>query len=200
MHRRHNARRIWQRLPIRVVAGHAASCDRRLQGRNPVLISNTSPTTRTARSRDWNTSKELSSADGTTTPKLVVNVPASIGDNFGGWDGDRVPEGEKYISHDGTTGRMAELIQRGEPAVMFGHWAGLYSNGSKHGLTACKKVITTMNANYRDRITWMKSSEMARYWAARELTRIDRTANKVSLAAPFACPAYTVRITGGNCC
>ncbi|HZK80343.1 MAG TPA: hypothetical protein VFC46_04730 [Humisphaera sp.] len=137
-------------------------------------------------------------ADGTTTPKLVVNVPASIGDNFGGWDGDRVPEGEKYISHDGTTGRMAELIQRGEPAVMFGHWAGLYSNGSKHGLTACKKVITTINATYADRITWMKSSEMARYWAARELTRIDRTGNKVSLAAPFACPAYTVRITSAT--
>jgi hypothetical protein len=42
----------------------------------------------------------------------------------------------------------------------------------------------------------MKLNEVARYWAARELTRIERTANRVELRAPFACPAFTVRFAG----
>jgi hypothetical protein len=103
-----------------------------------------------------------------------VNVPAGTGDWFGGWDGDRPPEDQKYVNDDATAGRMVELIDRGEPAVMFGHWAGFYSHGTKKGFEACKRVITTINAKYRDRTVWMKTSEMARYWAARELTRIER--------------------------
>lgn len=136
----------------------------------------------------------VTGADARKTPQLTVNVPASTGDWFGDWDGAQLPQGEKYLSEDGTTGRMAELIQRGEPAVMFCHWAGLFSNGSQRGFNACKKVITVLNQKYRDQTLWMKSSEMARYWAARELTRVDRTGNQIALAAPFACPAFTVRI------
>ena len=120
-------------------------------------------------------------AEGTKAPQLTVNVPAGCGDWFGNWDGDAVPQGPKYLSDDGTAGhRMAELIARNEPAVMFGHWAGLFSNGSRRGFDHCKKVITTLNATYRDRTIWMKSSEMARYQAARELTRIERVGNQVT--------------------
>ena len=39
----------------------------------------------------------------------------------------------------------------------------------------------------------MKPSEIARYWAARELTRIERRPDRVELTAPFACPAFTIR-------
>ena len=39
----------------------------------------------------------------------------------------------------------------------------------------------------------MKLSEVSRYWAARELTRIDREGNTVQFRAPFACPDFTVR-------
>jgi hypothetical protein len=42
----------------------------------------------------------------------------------------------------------------------------------------------------------MKSSEIARYWAARELTRIERKGSTVTLDAPFACPRFTLRIEG----
>ena len=38
------------------------------------------------------------------------------------------------------------------------------------------------------------ASAVARYWAAKELTRIERTDDRVTLRAPFACPAFTVRI------
>ena len=40
----------------------------------------------------------------------------------------------------------------------------------------------------------MKLSELARYWAAKELTQITQSENKVSFQAPFACPDYTVSI------
>jgi hypothetical protein len=127
-------------------------------------------------------------------PTLTVNVPASTGDWFGSWDGDQIPTGDRYVSEDATKGRMVELIERNEVAIMFGHWAGFYGNGSRKGFEQCKRVITTLNAKYKDRTIWMKTSEMARYWAARELTGIERVGGKVTLNAPFACPAFTLKI------
>jgi len=88
---------------------------------------------------------------------------------------------------------MAELIKAGEPAIMFGHWAGFYSNGSKNGFAHCRKVITSINKHYADKTIWMKSSELARYQAARELTKIEKSRTAITLTAPFAAPAYTLR-------
>src|SRR5256714_10707820 len=126
-------------------------------------------------------------------PTLTVNVPASTGDWFGNWDGDQIPTGDKYISEDGEEGRMAELIKAGDSAIMFGHWAGFYSNGSKKGFAHCKRVITSINKHYADKTLWMKSSELARYQAARELTKIEKSQTAIILTAPFAAPAYTLR-------
>ena len=39
----------------------------------------------------------------------------------------------------------------------------------------------------------MKSSELARYQAARELTKIEKSQTAITLTAPFAAPAYTLR-------
>ena len=88
---------------------------------------------------------------------------------------------------------MAELIKAGEPAIMFGHWAGFYSNGSKKGFAHCRKVITSINKHFADKTIWMKSSELARYQAARELTKIEKSRTAITLTAPFATPAYTLR-------
>jgi hypothetical protein len=131
-------------------------------------------------------------------PKLVVDVPAGTGDWFGNWDGDQPPTGEKYCNEDATAGRMVELIERGEPAVMFGHWAGFYSNGSRRGFEACRKVVTALNRRFADRTVWMKTSELARYWAARELTRIEHAGGRVTLSAPLAAPAFTLRVAGAT--
>jgi len=135
---------------------------------------------------------------GTNNLKLVANVPAGIGDYFGGWDGDIPPQPDKYITADASGGRMKELIERADPAVMFCHWAGLYSNGKKTGFDACKRVISTVNSTYADRTVWMTTGEMARYQSAKELTKIERVGEKVSLTAPFACPAYTVKVSGAR--
>jgi hypothetical protein len=128
-------------------------------------------------------------------PRLVVNVPAGTGDWFGGWDGGLPPQGHKYAADDAGAGRMVELIERGEPAVMLCHWAGLYSNGNKAGFAAFKKVVEALDARFRDRTRWMKLSEIARYWAARELTGVQRDGGTLRLTAPFACPDFTLKVT-----
>lgn len=130
----------------------------------------------------------------TDEPRLVVSVPAGTGDWFGGWDGADEPRGDRYATADGSAGRMIELIGRGEPAVMLCHWPGLYCNGTKIGFEHFKRVIGGIENRYRRRIIWMKISEIARYWAARQLTRIERQESQWMLTAPFACPNFTLRL------
>ncbi len=129
-------------------------------------------------------------------PRLTVSIYAGTGDWFGGWDGDQQPDGDRYCNRDATAGKMVELIDRNEPAIMLCHWAGMYTQGSKQGFAAFQKVVTALHENRADQMIWMKLSEIARYWAAKELTRAEAVGNAVSLAAPFACPLYTVRLSG----
>ncbi len=131
---------------------------------------------------------------GTDDPHVVVNVPAGTGDWFGGWDGDREPEGFRYANADATEGRMVEMIRRGEPAVMLCHWPGMYTQGTKAGFEQFQQVVLALNEHYRDQTQWMKVSEIARYWAAKGLTQIQRTDNHVTLTAPFASPQFTLRV------
>ncbi len=135
---------------------------------------------------------------GTDDLKVTVNVPAGTGDWFGGWDGDRQPEGHRYASDDATAGRMVELIEQGRPAFMLCHWPGLYTQGTKEGFKHFKKVATALEKRFRDQTVWMKLNEIARYWAAKGLTRIERAGDRVTFSAPFASPDFTVRVTGAG--
>ena len=45
---------------------------------------------------------------------------------------------------------------------------------------------------------WMKLSEIARYWAAKELTRTSWSETDLLLQAPFACPQFTVRLPSAS--
>ncbi len=139
--------------------------------------------------------EHLHDAD-TDHPRLTVSIYGGTGDWYGGWDGDRTPEGDRYCNRDATAGRMVELIDRNEPAIMVCHWAGMYTQGTKQGFAAYQKVVTALNENRADQVIWMKLSEIARYWAAKELTRATVTGNTTTLTAPFACPLFTLRVPG----
>ena len=89
---------------------------------------------------------------------------------------------------------MVDVIERGEPALMLGHWTGVWWNGQKLGLKVWQDVVRRLHARF-DNLLWMKLSEVSRYWAAKELTRIERAGNRVALRAPFACPDFTMRFT-----
>ncbi len=128
------------------------------------------------------------------SPRLTVSIYAGTGDWFGGWDGDEQPQGDRYCNQDATQGRMVELIERGEPAIMLCHWPGMYTHGTKQGFAALQKVVLALNQHKGDQTTWMKLSEIARYWAARKLTRANWSEGRLLLTAPFACPQFTVRL------
>jgi hypothetical protein len=127
-------------------------------------------------------------------PRVTVNVPAGTGDWFGGWDGARASEGDRYANDGATSGRMVELIERGVPAVMLCHWAGLYGNGSEEGLQHFQKVVLALERRFADRTRWMKISDIGRYWTAKELTKSTSHENSLQFQAPFACADFTVRI------
>ena len=128
-------------------------------------------------------------------PKCVVSIVGCTGDWFGGWDGLTPGTVDQFITADFKHGRLPAVIARGEPAIMVCHWPGIYFNGQEIGFKIFQEVVHRLEAAY-DHLIWMKLSEIARYWAARELTRIDRPEPaQVALRAPFACRQFTLKIT-----
>ena len=128
----------------------------------------------------------------TDDPKCVVHIIACTGDWTGGWDATEPAGADKFITADGKAGRMVDVITRGEPAMMLAHWTGIYHNGKELGLNIMKEVVTRLHARF-DHLHWMKLCDLARYWAAKELTRIETDASGLKLHAPFACGEFTVK-------
>lgn len=124
--------------------------------------------------------------------ECVVSIIGGTGDWFGGWDGLETPDADKFINEDLSSGRMVELHERGEPAIMVCHWPGIYCNGGKAGFETFKTIVDRLERRYDD-LVWMKLSEIARYWAAKELTTVAAVEGGVTFDAPFACPGFTVR-------
>jgi hypothetical protein len=129
------------------------------------------------------------------SPRCVVSIVACTDDWFGGWDASSPGSADRLITADLTKGRMVEVIDRGEPAIMACHWPGIYYNGQEVGFRVLQEAVRRLHARY-DRLIWMTLSEIARYWAAKELTRIEKVSeppgSSLSLRAPFACPRFTL--------
>jgi hypothetical protein len=125
-------------------------------------------------------------------PRCVVSILGCTGDWTGGWDCTEPGGADRFITSDLQQGRMVEVIQRGEPAIMVCHWTGIYWNGQELGFKIFQEVVRRLHARF-DNLVWMKLAEVARYWAAKELTRIAQNAGELSFRAPFACPDFTVR-------
>jgi len=128
-------------------------------------------------------------------PKCVVSIIGCTGDWLGGWDGLERGSADRFITEDLAGGRLSEVVDRGEPAILVCHWPGVYFNGEEVGFEIFKEVVKRIHTRY-DNLIWMKLSEIARYWAARELTAISRKGNSISFEAPFATSRFTVRLNG----
>jgi hypothetical protein len=128
-----------------------------------------------------------------SNPECVVSILGCTGDWFGDWDGLNPGNADKFITEDLLSGRMVEVIDSGEPAVMVCHWPGIYFNGDRIGFNILKQVKTRLDRKY-DNLVWMKLSEIARYWAAKELTTIAINGNKIILKAPFAASGFTLKL------
>ena len=126
-------------------------------------------------------------------PRCVVSIIGCTGDWFGGWDGLTPGAADQFITRDGQGGRLPEVIRRGEPTILVGHWPGFYFNGKEVGFTILKEVVARLHGHF-DNLVWMTLGEVARYWAARELTRVEAAERAFLLHAPFACPRFTVKL------
>ena len=126
-------------------------------------------------------------------PKCVVSIIGCTGDWFGGWDGLTPGSVDRLITEDLKGGRLPEVIDRGEPAVLVCHWPGIYYNGDEVGFKIFREAVRRIHARY-DNLLWMKLGEISRYWAARELTLIDKQGSRVTFNAPFGTTRFTVRI------
>ena len=127
-------------------------------------------------------------------PRCVVSIIGCTEDWFGGWDGLTPGNVDHMITVDGKGGRLPQVIARGEPAIMVCHWPGIYYNGEEVGFNIFKEAVRRLTTHY-DMLIWMKLSEIARYWAARELTTIERDPGRLRFFAPFACPGFTLKLT-----
>jgi hypothetical protein len=68
----------------------------------------------------------------------------------------------------------------------------MYANGTGVAFRTFQGTVRRLNAGFRDRIRWMKLSQIARYWAAKELTAIVNANGKITLKAPFGTPGFTL--------
>lgn len=131
--------------------------------------------------------------------QLTMNVPAGTGDWFGSWEGSKEPQPDRYCNEDATSGRMVELIERGEPAVMLCHWPGMYCNGTKIGFEAFKRVVLSLASRFKQQTLWMKVSDIGRYWAAKEMTTLTPSGqNIVEIDAPLACQDFTFSLSASS--
>jgi hypothetical protein len=132
-------------------------------------------------------------------PRCVVSIIGCTGDWTGGWDNTEPGGVDKYITADLQHGRMVDIIQRGEPAIMVSHWTGMHWNGQELGFKILQEVVSRLESKFNN-LLWMKVSEVSRYWAAKELTRIEKTGATIALNAPFATPRFTLlaKSVGGS--
>lgn len=124
-------------------------------------------------------------------PRCVVSIIGCTGDWTGGWDNTPPSGVDRFITEDLQKGRMVEVIQRGQPAIMVCHWTGIYWNGQELGFRIFQEVVRRLHARF-DHLIWMKLSDLSRYSAARELTRVSRNGEALIFRAPFTCPDFTL--------
>ena len=120
-----------------------------------------------------------------------VHIIACTGDWFGGWDGLTLGDADRFITPDLSSGRMVEVIETGEPAIFICHWPGIYYNGDKLGFNIFKNVVGRLHQKY-DHLIWLKLTDIARYWAAKEHTRIEEGEQEIRFNASFAAGSFTI--------
>jgi hypothetical protein len=125
-----------------------------------------------------------------------VHIRACTGDYFAGWEGnnrDAIHSPDACITEDLQGGRVAEAVSAGWPAIMVSHWPGFYFQGEEIGFGIFKVVVERINQ--LPNILWMKTSEIASYWLAREIVRTEVTHEGCQIHSPITCPGFTLRVT-----
>lgn len=135
---------------------------------------------------------EYASAIDSPSAQCVASIYACTGDWTGNWDCSQQPDPDRFISADLSKGRIVDVIEREEPACILSHWTGVYYNGRELGFQAMQEIVRRIHGRYK-KVAWMKLADLARYWAAKELTTIEASEGGLRFRAPYACPDFTFR-------
>jgi len=128
--------------------------------------------------------------------EACVSILSCTDDWFGGWEGDNraaVYSPDMCITEDLLTGRLPQVIAAGCPAVIVAHWQGFYFEGEELGFRTFKVVVERINR--LPNILWMKPSEIARYWMAREMVQIEANEGGCRITSPISCDRFTLRLS-----
>ncbi len=129
-----------------------------------------------------------------SNPSCSVHIIGCTDDWFGGWDGLTPGSADKFITENLDSGRMIDVIESGEPAIMVCHWPGIYYNGDKLGFNIFKNVVNRLEQKYHDGIIWMKLSEIAQYWAVKEFVQFQETKDGITISSPFCTNDFTISL------
>jgi hypothetical protein len=103
----------------------------------------------------------------------IASIVGCAGDWFGATGYD-VANPDLFITKDLQGGRLPAVLANERPCVLLGHWPCFYVN-EQVGFKVLKEVKKRLDAYDRDRTKtlWMKNSEIAHYWMARELSELS---------------------------
>lgn len=99
---------------------------------------------------------------------ILVSIVANMDDRF--WlslqhreePGDVAQIADSYLSDDGGSGAILEILDSGGWPTIVTHWQCLYGNGSKVGLRALDILGERVNRLLADRVRWTSCLEAAR--------------------------------------
>lgn len=128
----------------------------------------------------------------------IASVPGCTGDWFGGWTGFDAGDADRFITEDLAGGRLPEVLAHESPCVLVGHWPGFYFGGEEVGFRILKEVKRRLDAYDPDhsRTIWMKTSEIGRYWMARQLSDITLSGDGAVVNTRFPAARFTLEFKG----
>jgi hypothetical protein len=107
---------------------------------------------------------------------------------------------DRYLTADGKQGRLADVITHQGYCTFHTHWWALYNKGTLNGFKVYEKILSRLNRHYRDRIRWMKCSQLAAYRAVQVTARYKVAPQPDGLGivihSPHQCPCLTLGVKG----
>lgn len=130
--------------------------------------------------------------------EAVVSIITCAGDALWNTQKGEPAQIDRWITEDGTGGRLVEACHPDGILAFCTHWQSLFSNGSWAGLHALETVAERINMHLGKRTRWMRCSDIARYaTTAACLTYTEPTygsGKALHLHSPVECDGYTISL------
>jgi hypothetical protein len=128
----------------------------------------------------------------------IGEIIAATHDFTGSWTGYGEINPDYYLTEDLRGGRLAEVIDAGDPAVLCSHWQGFYGlhQGDQKGFRAFQTIVRRLRDRdpLGERTRWRKVSEITNYACARALAEVRVVGHDIWLDLPACVPELTLQL------